>query len=64
MSEQPMTPQETHDAWIAWLDTGDRTGFERMLAQLRDGILIMETTEDGQVIRAASCGGEQPPDKV
>lgn len=48
-----MTPQEVYDAWMAFITGGDTRGFDKVLDQLRSGLLVMETTEDGHIIRAA-----------
>ena len=48
-----MTPQETYDAVVAFLTTGEREGFDRMCEQLRSGVLVMEFGPEGNFIRVA-----------
>jgi hypothetical protein len=50
-SDEPMTGEEIVEAHRALLEDGDRNGWERLLRQLRAGVLVMEPAADGLMIR-------------
>lgn len=55
IAEQPMSPQQTYDALMTYKNTGDRTEFDRMCAQLRSGLLEIDWSREGYMaIRAAT----------
>jgi hypothetical protein len=50
-----MTPQETHEAFMAYAEGRSEAGFHRMCEELRSGELVLEMREDGYIIRAATA---------
>ncbi len=50
---EAMSPKEIHEAWMAYVERGEREAFDRVCEQLRVGLLVMETTETGYRIRKA-----------
>lgn len=48
-----MTPQEIHAAFMARVEGRDEAGFMQLCEQLRSGELVVESHEEGYIIRAA-----------
>lgn len=47
-----MTPQEMHEAFTAYVERGEREGFDVLCEQLRSGELMIEMDDEGYVIKA------------
>lgn len=63
MSEEPMTPQEVYEAWMALIESGKEGGqFRKMLDQFRSGLLILKDREEGGFTIAAAKSETDEPD--
>lgn len=55
-----MTPEEVHAATVAYVETGERAGWGRVLEALRTGELVLTSTPDGILISRPECVRREP----